>query len=60
MSRMLRPIADSVEVLIHNAQLLMIRPFADISVLEFQEVWQGAMVSAQAVLPPWPRASMAP
>jgi len=51
----LRPIAEGVDVLIHNAQLLMIKPFTDISTEEFEQVWRvaclGAMASAQAVLP---------
>jgi NAD(P)-dependent dehydrogenase (short-subunit alcohol dehydrogenase family) len=51
----LRPVANSIDVLIHNAQLLTIKPFADISTEEFEQVWRvaclGAMASAQAVLP---------
>jgi NAD(P)-dependent dehydrogenase (short-subunit alcohol dehydrogenase family) len=51
----LRPIAEKIDVLIHNAQLLTIKPFAEIPVSEFEEVWRvaclGAMASAQAVLP---------
>src|SRR5438477_3200357 len=51
----LRPVADGIDVLIHNAQLLMIKPFADTSTEEFEQVWRvaclGAMASAQAVLP---------
>jgi NAD(P)-dependent dehydrogenase (short-subunit alcohol dehydrogenase family) len=54
-ARSLRPIAAGVDVLIHNAQLLMIKPFADISAEAFEQVWRvaclGAMASAQAVLP---------
>jgi NAD(P)-dependent dehydrogenase (short-subunit alcohol dehydrogenase family) len=41
--------------LIHNAQLLLIRSFEEISVEEFEQVWRtaclGAMLSARAVLP---------
>jgi NAD(P)-dependent dehydrogenase (short-subunit alcohol dehydrogenase family) len=51
----LRPIAGTIDVLIHNAQVLMIRPFGEISPQAFEEVWRvacfGAMLSAQAVLP---------
>ena len=51
----LRPVAEGIDVLIHNAQLLTIKPFADISTEEFEQVWRvaclGAMASAQAVLP---------
>jgi NAD(P)-dependent dehydrogenase (short-subunit alcohol dehydrogenase family) len=53
--RALAPIAETVDVLIHNAQVLMIRPFGEISPEAFEEVWRvacfGAMLSAQAVLP---------
>src|SRR5256885_5995205 len=51
----LRPLAETIDVLIHNAQLLMIRPFAEISADEFEQVWRvaclGAMAAAQAVVP---------
>jgi NAD(P)-dependent dehydrogenase (short-subunit alcohol dehydrogenase family) len=51
----LRPVADGVDVLIHNAQQLLIKTFAEISADEFEQVWRvaclGAMASAQAVLP---------
>jgi len=54
-AHVLQSVADRVDVLIHNAQLLMIKPFADISADEFEQVWRvacfGAMASAQAVLP---------
>jgi NAD(P)-dependent dehydrogenase (short-subunit alcohol dehydrogenase family) len=54
-AKVLRPVADGVEVLIHNAQQLLIKPFAEISADEFEQVWRvaclGAMASAQAVLP---------
>jgi NAD(P)-dependent dehydrogenase (short-subunit alcohol dehydrogenase family) len=54
-SLVLRPVADSIDVLIHNAQLLTIKPFVDIPTEEFEQVWRvaclGAMASAQAVLP---------
>jgi len=53
--RALAPIAGRIDVLIHNAQVLMIRPFGEISPDTFEEVWRvacfGAMLSAQAVLP---------
>src|SRR5262249_18109312 len=46
---------DRVDVLIHNAQTLMIKPFTDISADDFEQVWRtcclGAMVSARAVIP---------
>ncbi|MBR0850475.1 SDR family NAD(P)-dependent oxidoreductase [Bradyrhizobium diazoefficiens] len=51
----LQPIAGTIDVLIHNAQRLMIRPFGEISPEAFEDVWRvaclGAMLSAQAVLP---------
>src|SRR5215475_8576990 len=34
----LAPVADSIDVVIHNAQLLTIKPFADISADEFEQV----------------------
>ena len=54
-SLLLQPIAEGIDVLIHNAQLLMIQPFTEISADAFEQVWRviclGAMASAQAVLP---------
>lgn len=54
-SLLLQPIAEGIDVLIHNAQLLMIKPFTEISADAFEQVWRviclGAMASAQAVLP---------
>ena len=54
-SLLLQPIAEGIDVLIHNAQLLMIKPFTEISSDAFEQVWRviclGAMASAQAVLP---------
>jgi NAD(P)-dependent dehydrogenase (short-subunit alcohol dehydrogenase family) len=55
LSLLLQPIAERIDVLIHNAQLLMIKPFTEISSDAFEQVWRviclGAMASAQAVLP---------
>ena len=52
---LLQPIAEGIDVLIHNAQLLMIKPFMEISADAFEQVWRvaclGAMASAQSVLP---------
>jgi len=54
-ARALQPIAEHIDVLIHNAQHLLIKPFAEISADAFEQVWRvaclGAMASAQAVLP---------
>jgi NAD(P)-dependent dehydrogenase (short-subunit alcohol dehydrogenase family) len=54
-ANVLRPVAEGIDVLIHNAQHLLIKPFAEISADEFEQVWRvaclGAMASAQAVLP---------
>jgi NAD(P)-dependent dehydrogenase (short-subunit alcohol dehydrogenase family) len=51
----LKPIADGIDVMIHNAQTLLIRPFAETSAMQFEQVWRvaclGAMAAAQAVLP---------
>jgi NAD(P)-dependent dehydrogenase (short-subunit alcohol dehydrogenase family) len=55
LAAVLQPHADRIDVLIHNAQLLLIRSFVEISVEEFEQVWRtaclGAMLSARAVLP---------
>jgi NAD(P)-dependent dehydrogenase (short-subunit alcohol dehydrogenase family) len=54
-SAALGPHAESIDVLIHNAQLLMIKPFVEISAAEFEQVWRvaclGAMATAQAIAP---------
>jgi NAD(P)-dependent dehydrogenase (short-subunit alcohol dehydrogenase family) len=54
-SLLLQPIAEGIDVLIHNAQLLMIQPFTEISADAFEQVWRviclGAMASARAVVP---------
>ena len=54
-SAALRTHAGHIDTLIHNAQSLLIRPFAEISADDFEQVWRnsclGAMVSAQAVIP---------
>src|SRR5262245_32786457 len=51
----LKPLAGHIDVLIHNAQRLTIRPFAEMTAEEFEQVWRvaclGAMAAAQAVLP---------
>jgi NAD(P)-dependent dehydrogenase (short-subunit alcohol dehydrogenase family) len=49
------PIAGDIEVLIHNAHVLDIKPFEHISIAEFEQAWRviclGAMVSVQTVIP---------
>ena len=51
----LRPFADRIDVLVHNAHTLLIKPFADTTAVEFEQAWRvaclGAMISAQAVIP---------
>ena len=51
----LAPHAARIDVLIHNAQILLIRPFEQTTAIEFEQVWRvaclGAMLSAQAVIP---------
>jgi NAD(P)-dependent dehydrogenase (short-subunit alcohol dehydrogenase family) len=53
-SRILAPHAERVDVLIHNAQTLMIKPFAETSPANFEQVWRtcclGAMAAAQSVI----------
>jgi len=47
--------AEQTDTLIHNAQQLMIRSFAETSAGDFEQVWRnsclGATIAAQAVLP---------
>lgn len=49
------PHAEHIDVLIHNAQLLVIKPFEQTTTEEFERAWGvaclGAVVTAQAVLP---------
>ena len=49
------PHAARVDVLIHNAHMLLISPFEQTTTSEFEQVWRvaclGAMVSAQSVIP---------
>ena len=51
----LAPHAANIDVLIHNAHLLLIQPFEKTTAIEFEQVWRvaclGAMLSAQAVIP---------
>jgi NAD(P)-dependent dehydrogenase (short-subunit alcohol dehydrogenase family) len=48
------PYADRIDVLIHNAHVLAIRPFVETSAGEFEQAWRvaclGAMVSVQTVI----------
>lgn len=48
------PFADRIDVLIHNAHLLAIKPFAQTTASEFEQAWRvaclGAMISVQAVI----------
>jgi len=50
----LRPFADRVHVLIHNAHVLAIKPFAETTASEFEQAWRvaclGAMMSVQMVV----------
>jgi NAD(P)-dependent dehydrogenase (short-subunit alcohol dehydrogenase family) len=51
----LEPVASKIDIVIHNAHVLAIKPFLETSVDEFEQIWRvaclGAMISAQAVLP---------
>jgi NAD(P)-dependent dehydrogenase (short-subunit alcohol dehydrogenase family) len=51
----LEPHAERIDVLVHNAHWLLIRPFEQTTAVEFEQVWRvaclGAMLSAQAVIP---------
>jgi NAD(P)-dependent dehydrogenase (short-subunit alcohol dehydrogenase family) len=46
-SAMLRAHAGHVDTLIHNAQLLMIKPFAEISAVDFEQVWRSCCLASQ-------------
>jgi NAD(P)-dependent dehydrogenase (short-subunit alcohol dehydrogenase family) len=54
-ARVLQSIADCVDVLVHNAHALLIKPFAETTPVEFEHIWRvaclGAMIAAQAVVP---------
>ena len=51
----LAPHAARIDVLVHNAHMLLIKPFEQTAANEFEQVWRvaclGAMMSAQAVIP---------
>ena len=51
----IKPHADRIDVLIHNPQLLTIKPFEQTSTEEFEQAWRvaclGAVISAQAIVP---------
>jgi NAD(P)-dependent dehydrogenase (short-subunit alcohol dehydrogenase family) len=51
----LQPHAAGIDVLVHNAHLLEIKPFEQTTASDFEQAWRvvcfGAMISAQAVLP---------
>jgi NAD(P)-dependent dehydrogenase (short-subunit alcohol dehydrogenase family) len=50
----LGPFADRIDVLIHNAHILTIKPFAETTASEFEQAWRvaclGAMMSVQIVV----------
>lgn len=54
MTAILGPFADRIDVLIHNAHELAIKPFVDTTVSEFEQAWRvaclGAMISVQMVV----------
>ncbi len=51
----LGPLADDIDVLIYNAHALLIKPFADVALTEFEAIWRvccgGAFTVSQLVLP---------
>jgi NAD(P)-dependent dehydrogenase (short-subunit alcohol dehydrogenase family) len=51
----IRPHADRIDVLVHNPQLLTIKPFEQTTIAVFEETWRvtclGAVIAAQAVIP---------
>ena len=55
LSAAIKPHADRIDVLIHNPQLLTIKPFEQTTIDEFEQTWRvaclGAVIAAQAVIP---------
>jgi NAD(P)-dependent dehydrogenase (short-subunit alcohol dehydrogenase family) len=51
----IEPFASKIDVLIHNAHALTIKPFEQTTTEEFEQAWRvaclGAMVAAQSVIP---------
>ena len=51
----LQPHADDIDVLVHNAHMLLIRPFEQTTTDEFEQAWRvaclGAVTAARMVLP---------
>jgi NAD(P)-dependent dehydrogenase (short-subunit alcohol dehydrogenase family) len=51
----IKPHADRIDVLIHNPQLLTVKPFEQTTTDEFEQAWRvaclGAVIAAQAVIP---------
>jgi NAD(P)-dependent dehydrogenase (short-subunit alcohol dehydrogenase family) len=51
----LAPYGARVDVLIHNAHMLRIKPFEQTTAIEFEQAWRvaclGAMLSAQSIVP---------
>ncbi|HEX4326085.1 MAG TPA: SDR family NAD(P)-dependent oxidoreductase [Burkholderiales bacterium] len=54
-AEVLRPHAGRIDVLVHNAAMLLIKDFAETTADEFEQVWRvcslGAFVAGQIVLP---------
>jgi NAD(P)-dependent dehydrogenase (short-subunit alcohol dehydrogenase family) len=50
----IEPYADRIDVLVHNAHVLTVRPFGETTMAEFEQAWRvaclGAMVSAQSII----------
>jgi NAD(P)-dependent dehydrogenase (short-subunit alcohol dehydrogenase family) len=51
----IKPHADRIDVLIHNPQLLTVKPFEQTTTDEFEQAWRvaclGAVISVQSVIP---------
>ena len=51
----IEPHADRIDVLIHNPHLLVIKPFEQTAIEEFEQAWRvaclGAVISVQSVIP---------
>jgi NAD(P)-dependent dehydrogenase (short-subunit alcohol dehydrogenase family) len=55
LSAAIKPYAERIDVLVHNPQLLTIKPFEQTTIDEFEQTWRvtclGAVIAAQAVIP---------
>lgn len=48
-AELLEPIAPGVEVLVHTAHTLLVRPFAETTAADFEAIWRSSFLSAGTV-----------